>query len=99
MVKRYEAAMTRAISEIDYGLLAHRMMRERWCSVSQATVVMYHSGGVRGSTIDYDAMLILRPRHVNLSCRVHLTPRDEDVLAALIASMRSVGIEDPVEEE
>ncbi len=99
MGKRYEAAMARAISEFDFGLMAGRMMRERWCSDSQVTVVMYHSDRSHSSPIDDDAMLILRPRHVNLSCRVYLTPRDKEVLAALIASMRSVGIEDPVEEE
>jgi hypothetical protein len=97
--KRYEAAMTRATSEIDFALLTDRMMRERWCSNSQATVVMYHSGRVHSSTIDYDAMLIVCPHDITLSCRVYLTPRDKEVLAALIASMQAAGIDDPIEEE
>jgi hypothetical protein len=97
--RRYEVTLSRAISEIDFGLIVDQMVREPWCSDSQLTVVMYHSGSSHKSATYDDGLLIVDTHMIVFSLFNHETPRHKEVLAAVAAAMRVAGIDEPIEEE
>lgn len=99
MGKRYEAVLVHAITETEFGLVVERTIGSPWCSAAQVALMAFHEGREHNSSSDYDAILIVMPHEVYLNLRALRTAQNVRFLDAISAAMRSVGIEQPIEED